>query len=172
MDVIDVISNRYSVRRYKPDPIEDEKLSAILNSARMAPTACNRQPFKIILVHSRSREEELLSIYSSPWFVQAPFVLCVCGLPDTAWVRKDGKSYMYVDLAIVMDHIVLAATDLGLGTCIIAAFNEFNARKVLSLPQDVEPVLFTPLGYPAEPPRTKERKELVDLVDYEHWKGV
>jgi len=169
MDVINVINKRYSVRAYKPDPIEDDKLTVILNAARMAPTASNRQPFKIIVIHSRGREDELLSIYSSPWFVQSPLILCVCGLTEMGWVRKDGKPYLYVDIAIVMDHIVLAASELGLGTCIIAAFNETNARTVLAIPAEVEPILFTPLGYPTDTPRTKERKELADLVSYEHW---
>ncbi len=169
MDVIKVINSRYSVRAYKPDPIDDDKLFAILNAARMAPTASNRQPFKIIVIHSRGREEELLSIYSSPWFVQAPLILCVCGLPEMGWVRKDGRVYLYVDIAFVMDHMVLAASELGLGTCIIAAFDEANARRVLAIPEEVEPVLFTPLGYPADTPGTKERKELADLVGYERW---
>ena len=169
MDVIKAIKTRYSVRAYKPDPVEDKKLLSILNAARMAPTASNRQPFQVIVIHTSSREEELLSIYSRPWFVQAPVILCVCGLAGNAWVRKDGRQYYYIDVAIVMDHMVLAAASLGLGTCFIAAFNETNARAALALPDEVEPVLFTPLGYPADTPKAKERKELADLVRYEHW---
>ena len=68
-----------------------------------------------------------------------------------------------------MDHIVLAAADLGLGTCIIAAFDEANARQVLSLPEDVEPILFTPLGYPADTLGMKTRKTMAELVRYEQW---
>jgi nitroreductase len=169
MDVIKAINKRYSVRAYRPKPVEDDKLLAVLNAARMAPTANNRQPFQIIIIHTKGREEDLLSIYTRPWFVQAPVIVCICGLPGEAWVRKDGRLYFYVDLAIVMDHIVLAATKLGLGTCIIAAFDEANARKVLALPDDVDPVLFTPLGYPADIPKIKERKQLADLIRYEHW---
>jgi nitroreductase len=169
MDFSQLIAKRYSVRAYKPDPIDDDKLLAVLNAARLAPTASNRQPFQIIVAHTKGREEEFLSIYQRDWFIQPPLVLCVCGFPGAAWVRKDSKQYLGVDMGIVMDHIVLAATDLGLGTCMIAAFDEQNARKVLSIPDDAEPILFTPLGYPADAQGIKNRKELDELVRYEHW---
>jgi nitroreductase len=116
MNVIDAINTRYSVRSYKPDPVEEEKLQTIMSAARMAPTASNRQPFKVIVIHTQGREEELSTIYSRAWFVQAPIILGICGLPDTAWVHADGRQYLLVDVAIVMDHMVLAAWELGLGT--------------------------------------------------------
>lgn len=169
MGILDLFNKRYSVRAYKSDPIDEEKLLYVLNAARLAPTASNRQPFKIIVVHTKGKEQELLSINQSEWFVQAPLILCVCGLPAIAWVRKDGRQYLDVDIAIVTDHMVLAAADIGLGTCFIAAFNAANARKVLAIPDDIEPILFTPLGFPADMPGIKERKNLEELVRYEHW---
>ena len=169
MDFSELINKRYSVRAYKSDLIEEGIIQKVLNAARLAPTANNRQPFKIIVAHTKGREQELLSIYQPDWFVQAPVIICVCGLPSTAWIRRDGRQYLYVDIAIAMDHMVLAATDLGLGTCIIAAFNETNAHKVLAIPDDIEPVLFTPLGYPADIPGIKKRKSLEELVSYEKW---
>jgi nitroreductase len=169
MDFNYLIAKRYSVRAYKRTQIGKEKLLKILNAARLAPTANNRQPFQIIVVHTKGREQELLSIYPREWFVQAPLIICVCGLPASGWIRKDGRSYLDVDIAIVMDHIILAATDMGLGTCFIAAFDKTNARKVLSIPDDVEPILFTPLGYPADVPRNKQRKSMEELVRYENW---
>jgi nitroreductase len=169
MDIVDVIKQRYSVRAYQPISVEETKLSAVLNAARLAPTAANQQPFQIIVIHTAGREEELLSIYPKKWFVQAPIILCICGTPTTAWVQRDGRSYLFVDIGIVMDHIVLTAASLGLGTCIVAAFDEMNAHTVLALPQEVEPILFTPLGYPADALRPKVRKELSDLVRYEKW---
>ena len=169
MDFNELINKRYSVRAYKPNQVEDEKLFTVLNAARLAPTASNRQPFRIIVIHTMDKEQELLTIFPSGWFVQAPLVICLCGIPASAWVRKDSKIYLDVDIAIVMDYIVLAATEIGLGTCFIAAFDETNARKVLSLPDDVEPILFTPLGYPDDLPGIKERKKLDELVCYEIW---
>jgi len=169
MDFIELVNKRYSVRAYKSDPVEKEKLLSVLDAARLAPTASNRQPFKIIVTKTSRKKTKLLSIYSREWFVQAPLVICVCGIREKAWVRKDGREYLYVDVAIVMDYITLAAADLGLGTCMIAAFNEENARKVLSIPPEVEPILFTPLGYPDDLPGIKKRKKLKDLVHYQHW---
>ncbi len=169
MEFSDLIRSRYSVRAYKPDPVEDDKLQQVLEAARLAPTAANRQPFQLIVIHTAGREEELGRIYGAPWFVQAPLVICICGLPGQGWVRADGKNYTDVDVAIVMDHLILAATDLGLGTCWIGAFDPRAARQVLGIPDDVEPIAFTPLGYPADQPKPKKRKELSTLVRYERW---
>jgi len=167
----ELIRARYSVRAYRPDPVEDEKLNAVLEAARLAPTAANRQPFQVIVIQTAGRQEELGRVYPRPWFVQAPLVLCACGIPAQNWVRVDGKNYNDVDVAIAMDHLVLAAADLGLGTCWIAAFDPDAAREVLQLPEGVEPVAFTPLGYPADDsqPRPKKRKPLKELVRYERW---
>ena len=169
MDFIELINKRQSSRSYKPDPVEDGKINYVLNAARLAPTASNRQPFKVIVIHTNGKEQELQTIYPRKWFVQAPIVICVCGLPANAWVRRDSRKYLDVDIAIVTDYMILAATDIGLGTCFIAEFDATNARKVLALPDDVEPILFTPLGYPDNLPGVKERKSLEELVRYEHW---
>jgi len=169
MDFSQLIRERYSVRAYKPDPVEEEKLQQILETARLAPTAANRQAFQLIVIHTEGREEELKRIYKQDWFVQPPLVLCACGIPEQNWVRKDGKNYNDVDVAIVMDHVILAAADLGLGTCWIGAFNSAAAREVLGLPDGVEPVAFTPLGYPDDQPKPKKRKPLQELIRYERW---
>jgi nitroreductase len=165
----ELIQKRYSVRAYKPDPVEDDKLEGVLEAVRLAPSADNRQPFQFIVVHTKGREEELRRIYSRGWFVQAPLVICACGVPTQNWVRRDGKNYNDVDVAIAMDHLILAATELGLGTCWIAAFDPVTAREVLGLPEGVEPIAFTPLGYPADQPGPKMRKALDELVRYEGW---
>jgi nitroreductase len=170
MEFSDLIQKRYSVRAYKPDPVEDDKLQAILEAARLAPTAANRQPIRVLVVRTEEREDALRRVYGRDWFVRAPLVLCVCGVEAEAWVRRhDGKHYLDVDAAIVMDHIVLAATDQGLGTCWIAAFDPDAAREVLELPEHVEPIVFTPLGYPDDQPGPKKRKALNELVKYDRW---
>ena len=169
MEFSDLIQKRYSVRAYQPRPVEEEKLRQVLEAARLAPTAANRQPFQIVILTTAGREAELQRIYHRPWFVQAPLVLAMCAIPDEGWVRVDGKVYTDVDAAIAMDHLVLAATDVGLGTCWVAAFDPAAAREVLGLPAGVEPVAFTPLGYAADQPREKQRKALSDLVRHEGW---
>ena len=127
------------------------------------------KPFRVLVIHTAGREQELNRIYRRDWFVQAPLVLAVVGVPGENWVRMDGRNYNFVDAAIAMDHLVLAAANLGLGTCWIAAFNPAEARAVLNLPDEVEPVAFTPLGFPADTPGPKKRKALDDLVLYERW---
>lgn len=169
MDFQDLTKARYSVRAYKPDPVEDEELQKVLDAARLAPTAANRQPFRLIVIRTAGREEELGRIYGRSWFVQAPLVICACGVESEGWTRMDGKPYVDVDVAIMMDHLILAAADLGLGTCWIAAFDPAAAREVLGLPAGIEPVIFTPLGYPADKLSAKKRKELADIVRYDHW---
>jgi len=166
----ELIKQRYSVRAYKPDPVPDESLQQVLEAARLAPTAANRQPFQLIVIHTAGREAELKRIYKKDWFVQPPLVICACGVPGRGWTRReDGKNYTDVDVAIVMDHLILAAADQGLGTCWIGAFDPDAAREVLGLPDDVEPIAFTPLGYPADQLGAKKRKPLDELVRQERW---
>jgi nitroreductase len=169
MEFNELIRKRYSVRAYKPDPIGDEELTRVLEAARLAPTADNRQPFRLIVIHTKGKEAELKQIYNRDWFVQAPIVICACGVPSEGWFSRKGKSYTDVDVAIVMDHLILAATELGLGTCWVAAFDVDAAKRILNLPDGVEPILFTPLGYPADQPTPKHRKSLEELVRFEQW---
>ncbi|MFC1955802.1 nitroreductase family protein [Chloroflexota bacterium] len=169
MHFLELINKRQSVRAYKPDDISDIELQQLLEAARLAPTASNRQPFKLIVIHSSGREVELRHIYDRDWFVQAPLVICICGTPNQAWVRKDGKNYCELDVAIAMDHLILAATALGLGTCWIADFDPKATREVLGLPDEVVPMVVTPLGYPNDQPRQKERRDLNELVSYNQW---
>ncbi len=165
----ELINKRYSVRAYKPDPVEDEKLQEVLNAARVAPTAANRQPIQFIVVHTKGREAEVKRIYRADWFSKVPLFICACAIPAQAWSRSDNKNYAEVDVTIAMDHLILTATELGLGTCWIAAFDPAAAREILGLPKGVEPIAITPLGYPADQPGAKKRKSLSELVRYERW---
>ncbi len=175
MTFLDLARRRASIRGYRPDPIPDAALAEILEAARIAPTAANRQPFRVLVVHTAGREAELRRIYDSDWFVEAPLVLCVVAVAGEAWVRTmyDGRSHADVDASIVMDHMILAAADAGLGTCWIAAFDPAAAREVLGIPPEAEPMLFTPLGYAAPghvvSPRHEQRRSLDELVRYERW---
>ena len=169
MDFLNLLKSRYSVRAYKNQPVEKEKLDKILEAARLAPTAVNYQPFKLIVIKTKGRENELKRIYQAEWFYTAPLVICVCCEPQNAWVRRDGKNFADVDATIVMDHIILAATSLGLGTCWVGAFDAKAAAEILKLPDEVEPLVFTPIGYPADEMLVKKRKEISELVRYDSW---
>jgi len=171
MEFFELITKRYSVRSYRSDPLEDKILHQILEAARIAPSAANRQPLQVIVIHTAGREAEIKRIYGREWFLKAPLLIAVCGILGEAWIRpSDQKCYVDVDAAILMDHLTLAAADLGLGTCWTAAFDPLAAREGLGLPEGVEPIVFTPLGYPADAePWPKRRKEMAELVRYEHW---
>ena len=167
MEFIDVINERYSVRGYLDKEVEKEKLEYVLNAATIAPTGVNAQPFKVYVIDTRKYKDELSKIYAAGWFVEAPYVLCVVAVKDKAWTRPwDQKNIADIDATIVMDHIILAATDVGLGTCYIGAFKKYEAHKFLNLEENEEPVLFTPLGYGNAEPRDTPRKELDDFVVY------
>jgi nitroreductase len=169
MDFSKVIEQRFSVRSYKPDEIEKEKLEQVLEAARLAPTAVNKQPFQFIVIRSKNRQQDLEKIYDKAWFYQAPVVIAACALYDKAWKRRDGMNYAVVDTTIAMDHLILAATNLGLGTCWIGAFDPEAVAKILNLPDHAQVIALTPLGYPADSAKPKKRAPLSQLVRYEGW---
>ena len=164
-----LIETRYSCRSYTDEEISDEDLQAVLNAARLAPTAANRQAYKLVVIHTAGREEEISRIYGREWFVQAPIIIAACGIPADNWTSSNGKSYTDVDVAIVLDHLILAAADRGLGTCWIAAFDPYAVREILELPIGVDPIVLTTLGHPADSGKSKLRKDLADIVCYEKW---
>jgi nitroreductase len=171
MNFEELIRSRYSCRHYSPDPVEEDQLNKVLEAARLAPTAANRQPFRIILINTDQNKDQLQKIYHRDWFVHPSLILCVCSVPEEGWWRKkyDNQSYAIVDAAIVMDHITLQAADLGLGTCWIGDFNPDAARNFLQLPDEVDPIAFTPLGYPLDEGKEKNRKPLENLVRRGTW---
>ena len=168
MTFLELARQRGSIRGYRPDPVEEEKLQQVLEAARLAPTSANRQRFSFVVVRTAGKEEQLRQVYKPDWFIQAPLVIFGCGT-DVPAERPDQRDWIDLDLGIAFDHLVLAAHDLGLGTCWIGSLDQAATREMLGLPDDVEPIVVTPLGYPAVPPREKKRKPLSDLVRYEHW---
>lgn len=167
MEFIDVITKRYSVRGYLDKEVEKEKLEYVLKAATIAPTGVNAQPFKVYVIDTKKHKESLSKIYGAKWFVEAPYVLCVVAVIDQAWTRPwDKKNIADIDATIVMDYMILAAQDVGLGTCYIGAFKKQEAHRFLNLEENEEAVLFTPLGYPNAEPRDTPRKELDEFVVY------
>jgi nitroreductase len=170
MNLDTLIRSRMSVRGYRPDPVSEESLQRVLDVAHMAPSACNRQPWTIIVVREATQRQALAAAYPREWFAAAPVLLALCVEPGAAWVRpQDGWNSAFVDGAILMDHLTLAAADAGLGTCWIAAFDPPVARRALGLPEGVEIVALTPLGHPADAGRPKTRKPLEEIVRHERW---
>jgi nitroreductase len=169
MEFQTVIRTRRSIRGYRPDPVPEEILQRVLAAARVAPTAANRQPFQLIVVTEAATRARLKEVYDRDWFWTAPMIIVGCVEPAEAWQRADGFNAAQVDISIVMDHIILAATDEGLGTCWICHFDEPRLKQILGIPNHVRAIAMTPLGFPAVGPRPFQRKPLEDLVRREHW---
>ena len=167
MSVFETIKNRYSVRKYKDQPFEDEKLEKILEAARLAPTGTNSQAFKVYVIDVKKHIDKIKEVYTKDWILDAPYILAVVSKANDAWIRQwDAKNINEIDATIVMDHMILTATELGLGTCYIAAFHERALIDLLDLSEEYHPVLITPLGYADSEPVKNSRKDLKDLVEY------
>jgi nitroreductase len=169
MSFLELVNKRASIRAYATTPVGEADLEAVLEAGRLAPSAANKQAWHFIVVREPVRRAELGHAYPREWFWKAPAILVVCVEPAKAWVRSDGKNYADVDGAIAMDHMTLCAADRGLGTCWIGAFDPARLRRVLGLPEGVEPLAMTPLGKPAEPGRAKSRKAVAEVVRHERW---
>jgi nitroreductase len=168
---LDIAKKRFSVRKFKLQLVEQEKLAIVLEAGRIAPSACNNQPWFFIVVKEKGNLEKLWGTYARDWFRQAPVVIVICGDHRQSWKRSDGKDHCDIDVAIAVDHMTLAAADIGLGTCWVCNFNRVVCSSILDLPPYIEPVALLPLGYPAEEtlsdrPESK-RKNTDAIVFYE-----
>ncbi len=170
MDVFEAIQKRRSIRKYQNKPVEKEKITKVLEAARLGPSAANAQPCHFIVVTDSKMRESLRTAYKADWFLKAPAIIVVCANPNMSWRRRDGEEYWKVDGAIAMQNLILTATELGLGTCWIANFDENELKKALNIPKDFKVVAITPLGYPDEEkgPAT-DRNPLEAIVHSEKW---
>lgn len=172
MDFYTLAGNRYSVRRFSKKSVEPEKLTRILEAARLAPTACNNQPQRILVLQS---PESLLKCKKcTPNLFGAPLALLICYDRGASWKRSyDGMDSGEMDAAIVATHILFEAAELGLGSTYAAFFDPAAFRREFSLPENLEPAVFLPIGYPAEDaapaPLHNSRKPLSETVFYEHF---
>jgi len=169
MDFQELIRVRRSLRGYKSDPIGEDVLYRVLGAGRIAPTAANLQPFHLIVVTDSEIRARMKAVYVREWFYTAPVILVGCVEPAKAWQRADGFNAAEIDMGIVMDHIILAATEEGLATCWVCNFDEGKTREILGIPPDVRVIAMTPLGFPNAAPRPFARKRLEDLVHKERW---
>lgn len=169
MSVLEAIRRRRSTRRYKTDPIPEDRLGRVLEAARLAPSGKNLQPWRFILVRDTRLKEQLAEASVGQYFIaQAPIVVVACGFPDNCYshMGRYMKSWP-VDVAIALEHLMLQAQEEGLGTCWIGAFEEERVKPILNVPDSVKILALTPLGYPDENPRDRGRKSLEEIVSYD-----
>jgi nitroreductase len=169
VSVLAAIQGRKSIRQYSSAPVESEKLKKILEAARLAPSAGNGQAWKFVVVQNEDTRSKLAEAAGGQGFVgQAPAIIVACGTePDK--VMLCGQHRYTVDLSIAFAYILLEAHELGLGTCWIGKFEEDKVKQILNIPDGVRVVALSPLGYPAEQPTPRPRKDLSEIVSYEKY---
>ena len=185
MNFIDIVKQRYSCRKYLPLPVEEEKILQCIESARLAPSACNAQPWRFVVVNDINIKEQLVEkatagIYkfSKKVLSQAPVIIVVVAdvssfLSKAGSLIRDTKFYL-IDIGIACEHLELQATELGLGSCYIGWFSEKGVKKVLNIPKKYKVPLLICLGYPDNTYKEKDvirqhaksdfRKELKEIV--------
>ena len=170
MTVFEAIRLRCSVRNFLDTPIEEDVLMSVLEAGRLAPSAKNRQEWRFIVVRDSEVRKRIGEAANGQSFVgEAPVVLVACGVVDGC-VMSCGQPSYPIDVAIALDHISLAAVEVGLGTCWIGAFNEDRVKKILGIPEEIRVVDLMPIGYPAvETVKEKNRLPFNKIVKHDRW---
>jgi len=178
MALLDLIRQRRSIRNYTNKTVEKEKLLTCLEAARLAPSACNSQPWKFIVVDDKDLKDELCNtafkgLYKISAFAgTAPVIIAIVSEKSKFWARVGGKirniGYYLIDIGIAGEHFILQAQELGLGTCWIGWFDERAVKKILKVPREKKVDVLISLGYPEKmnPPATQEREPIEDISSY------
>ena len=168
--LLDLIKKRKSVRTYLNKTIPKEDLLKCVEAARLAPSACNFQEWRFIVVTDKTKREALMRAANNQKFIAEASVVIACCAETDEHKMRCGELCYPIDVSIAIDHITLAAVALGLGTCWIGSFYPDKVRKILNIPETVKVVELLTLGYPADSPCPKSRKSIEEIVHYEEWK--
>ena len=168
MKFIELTKKRHSVRSYTNRPVEKEKLDYILECARLAPSAVNKQPWKFMVVQSADSKANLCRCYAREWLAEAPLYIIICAVSSEAWIRRyDDKNHADIDAAIACEHICLAAADQGLGSCWVCNFDTELIKQLIPFDAGTSPVAIIPIGYPNETYKPEaKRKPINEIVTY------
>jgi nitroreductase len=169
MNVSQAIKSRRSIRLYQEKEVEKEKLDKVLEAARIAPSANNRQEWKFIVVKDKDTRERVANASSGQTFIgQAPIVIVACATESQS-IMTCGQPRYTVDVSIAMSFMILQAQEVGLGTCWIGAFNESSVKEILGIPDDIRVVAITPLGYPSQDTAARPRKEIEQIICFDKY---
>ena len=176
----DVIEKRVSIRSYTTKKVPEDDIYYLLDCARKAPSWMNKQCWRFIVIRDRNVIKEISKMnIINRWMKNAPIITIICADPKLSGYEHSIEYYI-VDTAIAMEHLILAATDKGLGTCWIVGFNEDKLKELLEIPPRIKIVALTPIGYPKETEnlsskvrktivRSTKRKSLQEIVHWDHW---
>lgn len=166
-DFSDLVHMRYSCRNYLPTKIDNSLIEQVLETAHFAPSATNAQPWRVFVLNTPESLAKAHKAYNREWFATAPAVLLICAQTDKAWTRADGKNHADIDIAILADHITLAAADMGLATCWVCNFDAAMLSNDFNLDDNCKPVVLLPLGVPAiDDIPEKKRKDISEFVEW------
>lgn len=165
-EFMDLARDRYSCRCYDGVPVPDNTVRNILEAARMAPSACNRQPWLFVVANTPELAQVIASAYDREWIRTASTFIIACGDHGQSWHRADGKNHCDIDVAIAAEHICLAASSMGLATCWVCNFDKEKIIRGFDLPGNIEPIAIIPVGRAAEemPAPQKKRKTLEEIT--------
>ncbi|MCL6634797.1 MAG: nitroreductase family protein [Peptococcaceae bacterium] len=175
MDLREAIEARRSIRRYRPDPVDEEKVIRVLDAARLAPSWKNLQCWRFIVIRREEGKAALLNAFADTnpgkkAITAAPLMIVLCADPQASGKMGD-KEYYLVDAGIAMEHLMLAARAEGLGTCWLGEFEEEAVKAALDIPAQWRVVGLTPLGYPDQDPKPRPRKTMEEIAFREKWGG-
>lgn len=169
MDVMEAIKKRRSIRQYLDKQVEDEKLERVLEAARLAPSAKNVQESRFVVVRDADKRRKLAVAAKNQEFLTEAPVIIVCCATNLDYIMTCGQHAYPIDAAIAIDHMTLAAVEVGLGTCWIGAFHHDAVAELIDLPGDMRVVQMLTLGYPAESPDMPQRLPLREVIRNEKW---
>lgn len=179
MDLMEAIKGRRSIRKYKPDPVPDDILQKLFEAVRWAPSWANTQCWELIVLRDPNIKSELgntlnVTNPARSSMREAPLVIVLCGKKGVSGFKKGEPvtvkgDWLMFDTGIAMQSLCLASHALGLGTVVVGQFDHRKAEEILGIPQNVEVVAMTPLGYPAAEGSTRKRKEFSEFVFYERY---
>jgi len=181
MDLMEAIKGRRSIRKYKPDPVSEEALRNVIEAVRWAPSWANTQCWEVVIVKETKVKAELATALSKAnpalsSLTDAPVVLVLCGKKGISGFYKGQAAtakgdWLMFDTGIAMQNLCLTAHSLGLGTVVVGLFDHKRVEEILGVPQNVEVVAMTPLGYPATEGVTPKRKEPSEFIFYDKYAG-
>ena len=175
----EILKNRKSVRSFQSKPVDKKDLVAICDAARVAPSACNSQTWRFIAVTNpetiqRICKEAMRPVIPNRWLDQAPLIIVGCSQLDMVanriGTRISGIEYYQIDLGIAMEHMVLKATELGLGSCWIGWFSAEKVKNILHIQKRIKVSAMLAIGYPQESPqKSRQRKQMDEILYSEKW---
>lgn len=166
-DMLALSRERFSARKFTAEPVSKEDLEYVMECVRLAPSACNRQPWKWLIVRSDGAKQKIQECYDREWFKSAPLYVIGMRGKEENWVRKyDDKPHGDIDVAIAAEHLCLAAADRGLGTCWVCAYDTHKMQQLFGR-EGYEAVVIVPMGHIADdcPRAEKKRKEMAEIIE-------